>query len=105
MSKRITPDCELCAEIAGPPSRFSAIYCELLSSRVLAQTANFLVIPSLGQLGDAHLMVVSRGHETATANLGGDKREEMLWLVNDVQNFFLENSATNILFLKMEIHK
>jgi ATP adenylyltransferase len=83
-------DCELCAERAGWQSRFGSLYRGHLSSRIMAQTANFLVLPSLGQLGDAHLMVISREHKTAVSNVTADQRDEMLTIVGDVRNFLVK---------------
>jgi diadenosine tetraphosphate (Ap4A) HIT family hydrolase len=44
-------------------------------------STNFVVLPSIGQLGDAHFMIVSRMHETAFTNLRPDLRHELLVLL------------------------
>lgn len=80
-------DCELCAELAGLPSRFSALYRGSLNSRMVARTRNFVVLPSLGQLGDAHLMIVSREHKTAASNLEPNVRVEFMSLLNRVRTW------------------
>lgn len=44
-------------------------------------------MPSIGQLGDAHLMIVSRTHETALANLTPGSRKELISLLADTRNW------------------
>jgi len=79
--------CELCAELAGAPSRFSSLYGTVLKTRIVAESAHFVVMPSLGQLGDAHLMIVSRGHETAVSNLTPDARQDLFLLLSHTRSW------------------
>jgi diadenosine tetraphosphate (Ap4A) HIT family hydrolase len=80
-------NCEICAELAGLPSRFSSLYFGKLNDRIVGGSKNFIVMPSIGQLGDAHLMIVSRTHETAFARLGRDLRKELLSLLADIRTW------------------
>ena len=77
--------CELCAEIRGLPSRFSAIYGHVLKDRTVSATKNFLIIPSLGQIGEAHFLIASRSHETALACLTSHLFKEMLQTIDRVR--------------------
>ena len=79
--------CELCAELSGLQSRFSSLYSDFLSTRIVGGSKNFVVMPSIGQLGDAHLMVVSRMHETAVANLSPDSRQELIILLSRTRSW------------------
>jgi diadenosine tetraphosphate (Ap4A) HIT family hydrolase len=80
-------NCEICTELARSPSRFSSLYVGKLNDRIVGGSKNFVVMPSIGQLGDAHLMIVSRRHETALARLSRDLRKELLSLLADIRRW------------------
>jgi diadenosine tetraphosphate (Ap4A) HIT family hydrolase len=79
--------CELCAELAGSQSRFSSLYSGKLKNRIVGGSKNFVLMPSIGQLGDAHFMIVSRTHETAVANLSPDLRRELMFLLSHTRSW------------------
>jgi diadenosine tetraphosphate (Ap4A) HIT family hydrolase len=80
--------CEFCTEIRGMPSRFSRLYLRYLHTRIVTETEHFLVLPSLGQLGVIHLLLVSREHATAVSNLSPQLREELRELVSLISWYF-----------------
>jgi diadenosine tetraphosphate (Ap4A) HIT family hydrolase len=88
-------NCEICAELAGLPSRFSSLYSGRLDSRAVGGSKNFVVLPSIGQLGDAHLMIVSRTHETALASLSRDLREELISLLTRTRRWLKAKLSGN----------
>jgi diadenosine tetraphosphate (Ap4A) HIT family hydrolase len=90
-------ECEICAELAGLPCRFHHIYGAASRHRIVASSPNFVVLPSLGQLGDAHLMVVSRRHETAVSRLEIALRQELHDLVVRVHVWLKTEVAPQIL--------
>jgi diadenosine tetraphosphate (Ap4A) HIT family hydrolase len=99
MSPKMSCSCEICAELAGSPSRFSSIYSGRLTTRLVAGSENFVVMPSIGQLGDGHLMIVSRSHKTAVATLSADHREELASLISHTRSWLkLKLDANNIVF-------
>jgi diadenosine tetraphosphate (Ap4A) HIT family hydrolase len=93
-------ECELCSEIASRPSRFSRIYKDVLPDRIIAATPNFLLFPSIGQLGDAHLLVVSRAHYTAVTQLPAAQRHEISFLVGRARSWLKETAGQNILIFE-----
>jgi diadenosine tetraphosphate (Ap4A) HIT family hydrolase len=88
MPENLSLECELCCEISGHESRFTKLYLGHIQSRILLETDNFLVVPSLGQIGDAHMMIMSRHHETATANINDENRRELLKLLEKLRAWF-----------------
>jgi diadenosine tetraphosphate (Ap4A) HIT family hydrolase len=80
--------CEFCTEVRGIPSRFSRLYSGYLRTRILTETENFLVLPSLGQLGVTHLLLVSREHATAVSSLSQQLREELGELIRLLSWYF-----------------
>ena len=89
--------CELCAELRGSSSRFSTIYGRHSESRILAKTNNFVVMPSIGMLGDAHLMVVSATHETAASKLSPPLKVELDQIVSALRNWLHGVVGQNVL--------
>jgi diadenosine tetraphosphate (Ap4A) HIT family hydrolase len=61
-------DCCFCAELAGEHTTFHDLY-PSLSSRLVDETAEFVVIPSLGQLSPGHILLVPKQHVTSFAGL------------------------------------
>jgi diadenosine tetraphosphate (Ap4A) HIT family hydrolase len=58
--------CSLCAELSGEGDPLHVrMIASAPPSRVLAETANFVVVPSLGPLATGHVMVVPRRHRLA----------------------------------------
>jgi diadenosine tetraphosphate (Ap4A) HIT family hydrolase len=80
--------CEFCTEVRGMPSRFSRLYDGCLRTRIVTETEHFLVLPSLGQLGVIHLLLVSREHVTAVSNLSQQSREELRELITLISWYF-----------------
>lgn len=70
--------CEFCAEFSGNRrSRFQEIYGSYASSRIVAQTAHFVAIPTLGQLFDDSLLILPTRHIEACSHLPVDLRDEL----------------------------
>jgi len=90
-NKTISRDCELCDELEGRASRFTRIYQTSLEDRIVASTENFVALPSIGQIGDAHIMIVSKAHETSFAQLGAEMREEILGLLSLIRKWLEAN--------------
>src|ERR1043165_2159150 len=66
-----SPQCSICAEIRGGPGR---LYPDRLPgarvrSRTLWECNEYWLVPSVGPLGPAHLMLVSRAHMPSLAGL------------------------------------
>lgn len=92
--------CELCAEIAGLPSRFASIYREDDWGRIILTSENFVVLPSIGQLGEGHLMIVSKAHHTAVAQLDIRSREELVVVSNRVRTWMQSRIAQHVVLFE-----
>src|SRR5712692_9184494 len=62
--------CDFCNEFSGElENSFAARYQSAPQSRVLLSTANFRVVPSLGQIVEGHLLIVPASHFTSIADV------------------------------------
>jgi diadenosine tetraphosphate (Ap4A) HIT family hydrolase len=69
--------CEFCQELQGHSgARFTELYPDI-DSRIVARTANFVALPTLGQLFPGSLLVLPREHRETCAELSRDLRNEM----------------------------
>jgi diadenosine tetraphosphate (Ap4A) HIT family hydrolase len=56
-------DCEFCSEFSlSKQSRFKNLYGEVLPSRIIDETDNFIVLPTMGQLYKGSLLILSKSH-------------------------------------------
>lgn len=63
-------NCDFCDEFSGgKENAFSRIYGQELKSRALLHSQGFVVVPSLGQIVEGHLLIVPRWHYTALADM------------------------------------
>jgi len=62
--------CDFCDELSGgKDNAFTRIYGPDQKSRILFRSQNFVVVPSLGQLVEGHLLLVPVSHYTALADM------------------------------------
>ena len=62
--------CEFCDELNGvPTNRFRQIYRDSIASRIVARTANFVAMPTIGQLFKGSLLIIPKRHVETCANL------------------------------------
>jgi diadenosine tetraphosphate (Ap4A) HIT family hydrolase len=74
--------CEFCDELAdAASSRFGRIYRGVLASRVVHASANFVVMPTLGQLFRGSLLLLPRRHFETVAGMPARYREELVELL------------------------
>lgn len=77
--------CEFCDELHAPnTSRFARMYGPG-SSRVVLDHEAFLVWPSLGRLGEKHLLVVPQRHVRGFAELSSSLQDEAAALVRRIR--------------------
>jgi diadenosine tetraphosphate (Ap4A) HIT family hydrolase len=79
IEERTVTDCDLCNELNGKDCRFTKMYQKHIKSRVIFQTSNFAVIPTIGQIVEGHALVLPFKHYTA---IGGLPRGKILELEN-----------------------
>jgi len=78
-------ECEFCEEISSRSvSRFEQIYDGVTSSRIVARTERFVVLPTIGQLTAGSLLVLPTRHIETCAQLSPDERMEMMELIGDM---------------------
>ena len=79
-------NCEFCLEIAEPEStRFAKIYGDILSSRIVASTGNFVAMPTLGQLFEGSLLILPKRHVETFADLCDSEKFEALRLIEEMK--------------------
>lgn len=70
-------NCEFCEEFAGRSPRFENLYGKLASTRIIARTEHFVVIPTLGQLFPGSLLLLPVDHVETCSSLAADARREL----------------------------
>ena len=96
-------DCEFCAEFqTDGPARFRFMYRGVAASRIVASTAHFVAVPTLGQLFEGSLLILPTAHVETCAGLENHARSEMLGLLDEIlircaafgSPIFFEHGAT-----------
>lgn len=83
--------CEFCVEMQDlEASRFRSIYGSTLASRVVRETAHFIVVPTIGQIVAGAMLVIPREHVETLADVA-DHTDELLELANECRQIFGEN--------------
>lgn len=87
--KSSTVSCDFCKEFAGDKDNaFTRIYCQDLFGRMLFRSEGFVVVPSLGQLTEGHLLLLPTKHFTAVGDLPDTLLREF--------SVIIENVAANV---------
>src|SRR5438105_230869 len=74
----MTNQCDFCDELnGGSENEFSRRYAGVVSKRSWWSSANFIAVPSLGQLSEGHTLVVPRQHVYSMGALGTDLLAEL----------------------------
>jgi len=80
-------ECEFCEDIQGHlNSRFRTIYPQF-GSRIVAETANFVALPTLGQIFPRSVLILPRAHRETCAELSRELRSEMCTFVAELVTF------------------
>lgn len=82
-------ECEFCKELKGDESYFSNLYRKYIKSRVIIETPNFVVIPSIGQIVEGYLLIVSREHYTSVGALSTEKIQELEEVMRRIKKLFI----------------
>lgn len=78
-------ECEFCCEVNGHPgSRFRRIYRGIAETRLVAETRNFVAMPTLGQVFTGSMLIMPRAHVETCARLDAGLRGELAEFVNTV---------------------
>lgn len=79
-------ECDFCLEADSALSYFSRLYCHELVDRIVSTSDNFICIPSIGQITNGHLLIVSRHHYTALAQLPDTELGEVENMISAVED-------------------
>lgn len=78
--------CDFCDEFrGGRQNAFAFRYEGRLQHRILSSSENFVVMPSLGQIAEGHLLITPVKHYLALADVPQANRSELDVLLNKVQ--------------------
>jgi diadenosine tetraphosphate (Ap4A) HIT family hydrolase len=91
--------CDLCNEFSGNgPNTFERIYRNNPNSRILFRSNRFIVIPSLGQIAEGHLLLLPINHWTSIGDLGESLLAEFAELSRAVTKGLREQYGSCIAF-------
>jgi diadenosine tetraphosphate (Ap4A) HIT family hydrolase len=94
-----TANCDLCNEFSGKlPNIFETIYGSDPKSRVLFRSNDFVVVPSLGQITEGHLLLLPLEHRTALGDLPESLLEDLTTLSGSVAAILREEYGSCITF-------
>jgi diadenosine tetraphosphate (Ap4A) HIT family hydrolase len=99
MMKVHTPNCDFCNEFAGcVENAFDRIYRRDPTSRVLFRSDEFVVVPSLGQVAEGHLLLLPIKHWTAVGDLPESLSEGFTELSKNITAILDEEYGSCITF-------
>lgn len=96
-------NCEFCRELSGhPDNRYRQIYRDSAETRIVAETSNFVAMPTLGQIFPGSLLILPRFHIETCAQLSIGYQHELVEFVQSVsfitkqfgELIFFEHGAT-----------
>jgi XTP/dITP diphosphohydrolase len=88
---RTAHNCPFCAELEGDnQNTFAAMMGGRLSSRVVYEDENFVVMPPLGEFMEGGLLLLTRGHILSLAHLPPNQFEPLERLLQAIQRIVLE---------------
>lgn len=91
--------CDFCDELSGGcDNAFARIYKQEPRSRILCRSQHFVLLPSLGQIVEGHLLIVPTTHDTALADLTLSSAEELSELRRFVRRAMAETYGSIIFF-------
>ena len=94
-----TANCDFCSELAGClENAFDRIYSRDLKSRLLFRSEELVVMPSLGQIADGHLLLLPIQHWTALADLPESLLKEFAVLFAGVSAILKEQYGSCVSF-------
>jgi diadenosine tetraphosphate (Ap4A) HIT family hydrolase len=93
--------CTFCHEVSGDDNIFYRYgIAEGPGDYVLHQSANFIVVPSLGALTDWYVLIVPRRHVLSTGWLSPDERTELRAVSEDVISKVARRSGQNVVLFE-----
>lgn len=92
--------CGICNEING--ISFIDRYNKLVSERknIIAETDNFLVVPSVGPLNDSHVMLVPKKHVNSFNAVEDNIKSESRKILHKLNEFIKEKTNNSLIFFE-----
>jgi diadenosine tetraphosphate (Ap4A) HIT family hydrolase len=97
---RTMKECDLCNELNGKDCRFTTIYQQHIRSRIIFQTSNFAVIPTIGQIVEGHILILPFKHYTSIGGLPCSEISELENLLNFVKGTILSSYGAQPVFFE-----
>lgn len=97
-------DCDFCKEPADLPTTFSRKYIncekngEKSKDRIIKSYDNFYLIPTLGQITDDYVLIVSNIHITASSQLSLNAHKELRAIKNSIEVINREKNKETLFF-------
>lgn len=92
--------CGICDEING----ISLIkgYDEIVSDKknIIAETNDFLIVPSIGPLNNSHVMLIPKRHINSFAALDRDTRSNGKEILRELNEFIINQSGRSLIFFE-----
>ncbi|HFE3034531.1 TPA: HIT family protein, partial [Escherichia coli] len=92
--------CGICDEING----ISLIkgYDEIVSDKknIIAETNDFLIVPSIGPLNNSHVMLIPKRHINSFAALDRDTRSNGKEILRELNEFIIHQSGRSLIFFE-----
>jgi ATP adenylyltransferase len=87
-------NCELCEEFQSRKCKFI----EPQQSRIIYETINFIVLPSLGSFVEGYLLICPKFHIPSFASIELDKLHELKSLISEVKRVVNNNYGSSVIF-------
>ncbi|HDZ7393716.1 TPA: HIT domain-containing protein, partial [Escherichia coli] len=92
--------CGICDEING----ISLIkgYDEIVNDKknIIAETNDFLIVPSIGPLNNSHVMLIPKRHINSFAALDRDTRSNGKEILRELNEFIIHQSGRSLIFFE-----
>ena len=96
-----TDDCVFCnskSTTFGNTPEFERIVENKIKSRLLFETENFAVFPTVGQIVEGYLLIMPKTHVTSIASLDDHLLEELEYVYKEVRSILKNNYSEPIFF-------
>jgi len=100
---RFEEECTFCNEFVGNLEKtlFYQVIGNKVRSRILKETNNFVVIPTVGQIIEGYLLIMPKKHYLSVGHLPDSFYPELESLYYETKNILIKYYASPVFFLSM----
>lgn len=100
MNNSCKAHCGICDEISG--SSLIDGYDKIVAKRenIIAETDNYLIIPSVGPLNESHVMLVPKLHVNSFASINDKGKCEAKIILQKLNDFMIKEKNRNLVFFE-----